>query len=128
MAGAMRVLYACMVLGFTAASAWSVRLACADHWFRQQTIRETEMAIALTPGQADYYLRLGLLESELNSPKAIWALQRAVALNPSDARSWIELGLRYERRHRRGARFSRGIGRRRRLVRRMDPAIRRRLG
>jgi len=85
-----------MVLGFTAASAWSVRLACADHWFRQQTIRETEMAIALTPGQADYYLRLGLLESELNSPKAIWALQRAVALNPSDARSWIELGLRYE--------------------------------
>lgn len=96
MTGAMRVLYACLVIGFTTAAAWSVRLAYADRWFHQQTIRETEKAIALTPGQADYYLRLGLLESQVNSKSATWALQRAVALNPSDARSWIELGLHYE--------------------------------
>ena len=90
------VLYPAMLISFVAASVWSVRLACADYLFRQQTIRETEKAIAFTPGQADYYVRLALLESETHNQAAKEALQHAVALNPSDAQSWIELGLRYE--------------------------------
>lgn len=90
------VLYAAMLVGFMAASAWSFRLACADYWFRRQTIRETKKAIAFTPGQADYYVRLALLEPATNGQTATEALQRAVALNPSDARAWMELGLLYE--------------------------------
>jgi tetratricopeptide (TPR) repeat protein len=90
------VLFPAMLFGFMTASAWSVRLACADYWFRQQSIPETEKAIAFTPGQADYYFRLALLEREANNPTAMEALNRAVALNPSDARSWMELGLSYE--------------------------------
>ena len=91
------VLFPAMLLGFGAASVWSVRLACADYWFRQGTVGGTEKAIRFTPGQADYYIRLALLEPDENSPKATEALKRAVALNPSDSRSWIELGLRYEK-------------------------------
>ena len=95
--GIVRVfLFAAMLIGFGASSAWSVRLACADYWFRQQTLRGTEKALAFTPGQADYYVRLALLESGDNKPAAMEALKHAAALNPSDAQTWIELGLRYE--------------------------------
>lgn len=90
------ILFPVLLVGFTAASTWSVRLACADYWLRQQTVRGTEKAIAFTPGQADYYVRLALLEPDENRRTAKEALKRAVALNPSDARSWVELGLRYE--------------------------------
>jgi tetratricopeptide (TPR) repeat protein len=90
------LLYPILLAGFTAASVWSVRVACADYWFRQQTITATKKAIAFTPGQADYYFRLALLEIEANSHTAKDTLNRAVALNASDARSWIELGLHYE--------------------------------
>ena len=90
------LLYPTLLAGFAAASVWSFRVACADYWFRQQTITATKKAIAFTPGRADYYFRLALLEIEANSRTATETLKRAVALNPADARSWIELGLRYE--------------------------------
>src|ERR1017187_9744674 len=90
------ILFPAMVVGFAAASAWCVRLACADYWFRQQTVQGTEKALEFTPGQAEYYVRLALLDPDEKSRTAMEALKRAVALNPSDARSWVELGLRYE--------------------------------
>ncbi len=90
------VVFPAVLVGFTAASAWSVRLAFADYWFRQQTVQGIERALAWTPGQADCYVRLAFLTSGENRPSTTHALQRAVVLNPSDARSWIELGLRYE--------------------------------
>ena len=85
-----------LLAGLAAASAWSVRLACADYWFRQETVRGTERAIAVTPGQSALYVRLAVLESEESNRKATEALQRAVALNPADGLSWVELGLRYD--------------------------------
>jgi len=91
------VLFPALLAGFTAASAWSIRLAFADYWFGKQTVQGTERALAWTPGQADCYVRLAFLTSSENRLTATEALQRAVALNPSDARSWIELGLRYEK-------------------------------
>ncbi len=63
---------------------------------RQETVGGTEAAIALTPDQAEYYARLAWLLSDDNPQKAKDALRRAVALNPWDARSWIELGLQAE--------------------------------
>jgi tetratricopeptide (TPR) repeat protein len=63
---------------------------------RQETVSATEAAIALSPDQSEYFARLAWLMSNHDPRKAKEALQRAVALNPWDARSWIELGLRAE--------------------------------
>jgi hypothetical protein len=84
------------VAGFAAAGAWTVRVACADYWYGQETAAGTERAIAITPGQAAYYYRLSLLDADDAPEKAAAALRRAVALNPADAHSWIDLGLQYE--------------------------------
>lgn len=78
------------------AALWSIRLALADYYARQDTVADTEKAIALTPGQAIYYARLAFLLSDSNPSRATQLLERAVQLNPQDARSWIELGLRSE--------------------------------
>jgi tetratricopeptide (TPR) repeat protein len=48
------------------------------------------------PDQAEYRARLAWLLADADPPSANDALQRAVALNPRDAASWIELGLRAE--------------------------------
>ena len=82
--------------GLVAAATWSIRLGWADYQMRQETVGGTERAIALTPGQSEYYARLAWLVSGDDPRKAEAALRRAVALNPWDARSWIELGLRAE--------------------------------
>ena len=84
------------VAGFAAAAVWSVRLGWSDYWFRKETVAGTEKALAVTPGQAAYYNRLALLTSEDHPARAIAALKRAVALDPADAHSWIDLGLQYE--------------------------------
>jgi hypothetical protein len=84
--------------GFAAAGVWSVRLGWADYWFRKETLAGTEKALAITPDQAAYYYRQALLSSDDYPARAIEALQRAVALDPADAHSWIDLGLQYETR------------------------------
>ncbi len=89
-------LWAAFVAGMAAAGEWSVRLGRADAWFRTETVAGTEKALALTPDQAAYSVRLALLVTEDDPARAVAALRRAVALDPSDARAWIELGLRYE--------------------------------
>jgi tetratricopeptide (TPR) repeat protein len=82
--------------GLAMAGAWSIRAGWADYRMRQETVSATEAAIALTPGQSEYYARLAWLVSNHDPQTAKKALGRAVALNPWDARSWIELGLRAE--------------------------------
>jgi tetratricopeptide (TPR) repeat protein len=75
---------------------WSARAGWADYWARQETTAATERAIALMPGQSLYYFRLGVLLADQDPRRSNAALNRAVALNPADADSWIELGLRSE--------------------------------
>jgi hypothetical protein len=87
---------AAALTGLAAAGAWSIRTGWADYRMRQETVGGTEGAIALAPDQAEYYARLAWLVSDDNPQKAKDALRRAVALNPWDAQSWIELGLRAE--------------------------------
>ena len=82
--------------GLAMAGAWSIREGWADYRMRRETVSATEAAIALTPDQSEYYARLAWLVSNHDPQKAKEALRRAVALNPWDARSWIELGLRAE--------------------------------
>lgn len=90
------VLLAVAVVGLGTAAAWSARLAVADAWFQKETVEATEKALAWSPDQAAYSLRLALMLSDSDPAKASAALHRALALNPHDAQAWIELGLHYE--------------------------------
>jgi len=81
---------------FALASAWSVRVGIADYWARQATVTATDKALALAPWRSDYYVQLAVLLSDDNPKESSQALRRAIALNPSDSLSWIELGLNVE--------------------------------
>jgi len=87
---------AALLFGLALASSSSIRIGYADYWFRQRIISSTTRAIAILPGRSDYYFQLAALDSDENPQAAVTALHHAVELNPFDARSWIELGLRYE--------------------------------
>ncbi|MGP8243465.1 MAG: tetratricopeptide repeat protein [Bryobacteraceae bacterium] len=84
------------VAGCGTAAVWSARAGLADYWARQETAAATQRAIALTPGQSLYRFRLAVLLADQDPPRSDAALHRALALNPADADSWIELGLRSE--------------------------------
>ena len=84
---------AAAVAGLIAASIWSIRVGAADYRMRQETVGAAHQAIALTPDQSEYYARLAWLASGDDPGTAKAALLRAVALNPWDTRSRIELGL-----------------------------------
>ena len=75
---------------------WSVRLAEADYWARQETVSGTEKALALTPGQAEYHVRMAKLLADSNPMRARAHLQEALALDLWDASSWIDLGFSHE--------------------------------
>jgi tetratricopeptide (TPR) repeat protein len=81
---------------FSVLGVLEVRMALADYWFRQGTVRGIEKAIRLEPDGAPYYVQLAGLVQESNPPASAQGLQRALALNPRDSQSWIELGLRAE--------------------------------
>jgi tetratricopeptide (TPR) repeat protein len=87
---------AAMIATFLAMSVWSIRLGLADYWFRQETLPATEKALRLEPASADYYVRLAALTQESNPLASTQALRRAIALNPWDSQSLVELGLRAE--------------------------------
>jgi hypothetical protein len=89
-------LAATATVGFGVAGWWAVRVAIADYWFQKETTAATEKAIELTPGQSAYDTRLALLAGDEDPAKAVKALRKAVELNPSDGRAWVELGLRLE--------------------------------
>jgi hypothetical protein len=93
---AWRLITAAALSGLVAASAWAILTGAADYFARRGTVAGTERALALAPGRADYHLQLALLVSDEDSGRADRELRLATSLNPSDARSWIELGLRAE--------------------------------
>lgn len=79
-----------------AAAGWSILVGWADFWAQQLTLAGTEKALAATPWQSVYHIQLALLVSDDDPKRASEALQRAISLNPSDSRAWIELGLGIE--------------------------------
>jgi len=76
------------------AACWSLRLAYADHLGRGVTREAVERAVRLAPGDARNHQRLAALDAG----RKVSALRAALALNPRDSASWIELGLEAERR------------------------------
>lgn len=89
---------AAWLAAFAAAGVWSVRVGVADGWAGTETVAGTEKAIGWTPQRAEYHVRLALLLSDSDAGRAEAELRRAAALQPTDARTWIELGLRHEAR------------------------------
>ncbi len=81
---------------FMLTAAGNMRLAVADYWFRRETLPGVEKAVDLEPDSAAYSARLAAMLRESDTPASLRALTRAVALNPWDSESWIELGLRAE--------------------------------
>jgi len=92
------VAQAAWLAAFAAAAVWSVRVGVADGWAGLETVAGTEQAIAWTPQRAEYHVRLALLLSDTDASRSEAELRRAAALQPTDARTWIELGLRHEAR------------------------------
>ena len=75
---------------------WSLRLGWADYWAGRGGVTDLERAIAITPDQAPYYVRLAARLALDEPERSIAALRRATALNPADAESWVALGLQLE--------------------------------
>ena len=84
------------VLGL--ATYWSLRLGYADHLFHSGTPEGVKRAVELAPDNARHQARwAAILEDSGKDPAAaLAALEAAVASNPRDSTSWIELGLQAE--------------------------------
>ena len=74
---------------------WSVQLARADAYFRQQTPDALERAITFTP-QNTAYLAMRALQNEYEGQDSAAQLERIVKLNPRFAAPRIRLGLAAE--------------------------------
>ncbi len=90
----------CAVAGLALATLWTLRIGLADIDFQRHTLIDTEKAIRLTPGQAEYQNHLAGYLADTDGREAMRALKHAVALNPYDAAAWIQLGLFYEAKNR----------------------------
>jgi len=90
------IVTAAAIAGLAVSALSSLKLGWADFEVRKQTAAATQAALRWTPDQEEYYLRLASLTVDDDPPASLAALQRATELNPSDANSWIELGLRLE--------------------------------
>ncbi len=84
---------ACLVGALALAAAWSLRVGWADYQARKETIAATAEAVRWAPGNAGYQYRLAVLTADIDPRTSVSALERAVRLNPFDAKSWIALGL-----------------------------------
>ncbi len=78
--------------GLLVGAYWSLRLAYAGHLGGRPSAQAVVRAIRLSPGDARLYRRWAALDSNHRAT----ALHAALALNPRDATSWIELGLAAE--------------------------------
>jgi tetratricopeptide (TPR) repeat protein len=86
---------------FVLATTYVAVAAClwAAGWFADQTdATRLRIAIRLDPSNADYHHRLGrVLDLVQNDPvAALCQYQRAVQLNPHDARYWLDLANAYQ--------------------------------
>jgi hypothetical protein len=76
---------------------WSVRLARADAFARENSEPGFAAAIRLAPQNAEYLVRLDDLREARGAPSPE-LLDAAVALNPNDAAAWVHRGLAAEMR------------------------------
>ncbi len=81
-----------LIAALIAACGYAVILARAGYLFHEDTAKSVPAAVALVPYNAEYVARLAAWEPS----ERIALLRRAVALDPFDYQSWIQLGLMAE--------------------------------
>ena len=90
--GILAIKVACLA-ALAAGVAWNLRLAAADLVARRHQAGSLRQAIRIMPVNGAYAAQLADEVYASDPPFARSLLQRAVALNPYDAPSWIQLGL-----------------------------------
>jgi len=85
------MLTAALVAGY-----WSLRLAWADRLSRSTDLADLSHAVALSPNNASFRVRLARLLDK-NGADPAQGLETAAVLNPHDPAVWITLGLNAER-------------------------------
>ncbi len=78
-----------LIVAFITGSGYALILARASYLFHQDTAKSVPAAVGLVPYKAEYLARLAAWQPD----QRIALLHRAVALNPFDYESWIQLGL-----------------------------------
>ncbi|MBV8570779.1 MAG: hypothetical protein JO319_09205 [Acidobacteriaceae bacterium] len=78
-----------LVSAAIAAGLYSLLLARAQYLFQEDTLLSVSAAVRLVPYNSAYVARLGSWKPK----ERVALLERAVALNPFDSQSWIQLGL-----------------------------------
>jgi hypothetical protein len=71
---------------------WPLRLAWADHLSRATDSETVARAVRLSPGDADFHLKLAAAQ-QAEGTGATAALAAAAALDPGNADAWTRLGL-----------------------------------
>ena len=91
-------LAACLTLS-TVYIGFVVRGFAADHFSKKLDLASLQAAATLEPQNADYQYRLGnyFLQTQKAPETAIPLFNSAIALNPYDARYWLELSSTYRR-------------------------------
>lgn len=83
----------CTLVLLLAACCWTLRLALASHLSTQGSAQSLVAAIRLAPGDGALLTRYAAVADPAEAKRA---LQHAVALNPRDSSTWIQLGLSAE--------------------------------
>jgi hypothetical protein len=76
---------------------WPLRLAWADHLSRATDVETVARAVRLSPGDADFRLKLAAAQQSAGADPTA-ALQAAAALDPGNADAWTRLGVAAEMR------------------------------
>ena len=109
----------CMLAALGTAGYWSLRLAWADWLSRGVDPAQVARAVALSPGNADFRVKLARVLDK-NGADPASALEAAALLNPRDAGVWMRLGIAAES-NRDYARAERDLLEAARVSRRFEP-------
>lgn len=74
---------------------WPLRLAWADHLSRSTDAETVSRAVRLSPGDADFRMKLAAAQQTADSDPTA-SLEAAVVLDPGNADAWIRLGVAAE--------------------------------
>jgi len=92
---ARKILMASAIPAMAWMAYWPLRLAWADHLSRAADAETVGRAVRLSPGDADFRLKLAAAQQAAGAD-ATTALEAAAALDPENADAWIRLGVAAE--------------------------------
>lgn len=92
-----KILVLAVVLGMACVAYWTLRLSWADHLSRALDAETVARAVRLSPGDADFRLKLAAARQAASADPAT-ALEAAATLDPGNADTWMRLGVDAEMR------------------------------